>query len=61
MKTKTFDCVTMKRQAQEQIYLQIGHLSLVEKMEFYNAIGATTKAKLSQSTTNTPPVKTGIS
>jgi len=39
MKNKTFDCVEMKRQAQERIYEDTRHMTAVEKVAFYNRIG----------------------
>ena len=35
MKTKTFDCVEMKRKAAARIHEQIGHLTLAEKIEYW--------------------------
>jgi hypothetical protein len=35
MKTKTFDCVEMKRKAAARIHQQIGHLTLDEKVEYW--------------------------
>ena len=39
MKNKTFDCVAMKRQAQECIYEKTRHMTTDEKVEFYRQIG----------------------
>ena len=36
---KTFDCVEMKRKAQEKIYEQIKDLSLDEEIEYFNKAG----------------------
>jgi len=35
MKTKTFDCVEMKRKAAARIYEEIGRLTLDEKVEYW--------------------------
>jgi hypothetical protein len=35
MKTKTFDCVEMKRRAAARIYEQIGDLTLEQKIEYW--------------------------
>lgn len=39
MKNKTFDCVEMKRQAQERIYEDTRDMTAGEKVAFYNRIG----------------------
>jgi len=39
MKNKTFDCVEMKRQAQERIYEDTRNMTAPEKVAFYNRIG----------------------
>jgi hypothetical protein len=35
MKTKTFDCVEMKRKAAARIHEQIGNLTLDQKIEYW--------------------------
>ena len=40
MKIKIFDCVEMKRQAQERIYEETRHMTAEEKVAYYNRIGA---------------------
>jgi hypothetical protein len=35
MKTKTFDCVEMKRRAAARIHEQIGNLTLEQKIEYW--------------------------
>ena len=40
MKNKTFDCVAMKRRAQERIYEETRHMTPEEKIAYYNRIGA---------------------
>lgn len=35
MKTKTFDCVEMKRRAAARIHAQIGDLTLEQKIEYW--------------------------
>jgi hypothetical protein len=37
MKTKTFDCVNMKREAAEKIYQQIKSMTLEEELRFWNS------------------------
>ncbi len=39
MKNKTFDCVEMKRQAQERIYEQTREMTAEEKLAYYHRIG----------------------
>lgn len=38
MKTKTFDCVEMKREASERIYQQLKGKSVKEQIEFWQKI-----------------------
>jgi hypothetical protein len=35
MKTKTFDCIEMKRRAAERIHKEIGDLTLEQKTEYW--------------------------
>jgi len=35
MKTKTFDCVEMKRKAAERIHKETGNLTLEQKIEYW--------------------------
>lgn len=37
MKTKTFDCVEMKRKAAARIHEQTGNLTLEQKIEYWRA------------------------
>jgi molybdopterin synthase catalytic subunit len=39
MKNKMFDCVAMKREAQERIYEETRHMTAEEKIAFYHRIG----------------------
>ncbi len=39
MKNKSFDCVEMKRRAQERIYEETRHLTAEKKIAYYNRIG----------------------
>jgi DNA/RNA-binding domain of Phe-tRNA-synthetase-like protein len=45
MKTKPFDCVEMKRQAQEKIYAEIAAMSDEEKIAYYRHTFQQIKAK----------------
>lgn len=39
MRHKAFDCVEMKRQAQERIHAETSGLSVNEKIAYYNRLG----------------------
>ncbi len=39
MKNKTFDCVEMKRRAQEQIYEETRRMTVEQKIAYYHRIG----------------------
>jgi DNA/RNA-binding domain of Phe-tRNA-synthetase-like protein len=45
MKNKPFDCVEMKRQAQEKIYAEIAAMSDQEKIAYYHRAFEQLKAK----------------
>jgi hypothetical protein len=45
MKNKNFDCIEMKRQAQERIYEETKLLTDEEKMAYYNRIGISARKR----------------
>ena len=45
MKTKNFDCVEMKRHAQEKIYQETKNMTAKQKIAYYNRIGETARQR----------------
>ena len=45
MKTKKFDCVEMKRHAQEKIYRETKGMTTKQKIAYYNRIGESARQR----------------